>query len=111
MDGLATSAFWLTLATAVAGAFALPPGPPRWVCIAIVALAGAWFAGVNAAIVIRRSSASLIPIVGGLLLALSVAAVPIASVRWWAFAAVLLDPWPILMLYVLVAERGQPRIR
>ena len=105
MDSLGTYAFWLTVATATAGAFALPPGSVRWVCIGIVALAGALFAAANAAIVIRRKRASLIPIFGGLLLALSVAAIPIASVRWWALTAVLLDPWLALTLYVLVAER------
>lgn len=48
----------------------------------------------------------MVPILGGALLAVAVAAVPSSSIRWWALAALVLDPWLPLTLYALVFVRA-----
>lgn len=105
MDTFLTRIFWLALLGAVGCAFGLPPGVARWGCIGFVAIAGALFLSTNVAVLIRGNG-SMVPILGGALLAVAVAAVPSSSIRWWALAALVLDPWLPLTLYALVFVRA-----
>lgn len=74
--------FWFGLIAAIGAATVLPPGALRWVAIAIIAVAGAFFSGTNW-YVILRGTGSLVPPFGAVLFVLAVAAVPVGRMRWW----------------------------
>ncbi len=101
--------FWLALLAALVGGFVAPPGALRWSCIGFVAVFGLWVAAANASVVMRGQG-SMVPIVGGLLLTLAIAAVPYASVRWWAGVGLTLDPSlpPVLYWLAVSRRRNEP---
>ena len=104
MDTFLVGLFWLTLLAALIGGFVAPQGALRWSCIGFVAVSGLWVAAANASVLVRGQG-SMVPIVGGLLLTLAVAAVPYASVRWWAGVGLILDPWLPLVLHSLAFSK------
>jgi len=97
--------FWLSLLLAVPLAF-VAPSSLRWQAIVWLGLVGCLFSFANWAILVaqalRKSSASMVPAVGAVLLVLAIAAVPVPCVRRWAAVGLIADPWIFAMLAALL---------
>ena len=103
-----TLAFWIITAVSVPAAFLLEPGIARWLAIGWLGAIGVLVSLSNWAILVRnvRKSelSSLIPIVGGPLLALALSAFSAGRASRLVTLGGLLDPWLLLMvLWPLVA--------
>lgn len=109
MDRFVAPLFWSSSFAAVFVAFLLPVGPWRWAAISWLGIVGVSFASVNWALVVRgvlgRGGGSPVPGLGGVLLGISVAAVPVDPLRWWAPAMLALDPWVPLMIFAVCVRR------
>jgi hypothetical protein len=58
---------------------------------------------------LRRAGGSMVPPLGAVLLCLAVAAIPLSSVRWWAPAAIVLDPWIGVMVLGMLTSKAVDR--
>lgn len=83
-------------------AFLVRPSVVRWTSIIWLGAVGALFSLANWAILLmvvrRKSTSSMAPLMGGILVALAIAAVPDAQVRRWAGLALITDPWILAMV-------------
>lgn len=95
-------AFWLSLLLAVPLAFLVQPSAVRWTSIIWLGAVGALFSLANWAILVmvacRKSTVSMVPPIGAVLVALAIAAVPETSIRRWAGLALIADPWILAMV-------------
>jgi hypothetical protein len=71
----------------------------RWSAAAVLAAVGGWVIAVNWMIVLRLGG-SLVPLVGGLLVALAVALVPWEGLRGWWWVPLVVD-WGCMPMLVL----------
>jgi hypothetical protein len=72
----------------------------RWLAFSILLFVGAWVIIANWVIPLRRGGGSLIPIIGGVFVAIAFAVVPVDTIRWlwWVPLIVDLGCLPILLL-------------
>jgi hypothetical protein len=103
--------FWLSLIAAVPIAFLAPPGTLRWIAIGwlgaigLLASLANWF--ILAAVVLRkRNGASMVPLIGGLLLGLAIAAIPLKGIRIFAALGLLFDPFVVASVWPFHRERS-----
>lgn len=104
MERVLVTLFWLCLAGAVGAVLLVDDGIVKWLSLGLVATVGALSSATNWHVVVRGNG-SLVPLLGAALLVLAVAALPIGSLRWWAPAAALLDPWTVLIVISPFARR------
>jgi hypothetical protein len=103
-----TRVFWVITVGSIPAAFLLGLGFARWLAIGWLGLIGAWVSFGNWAIVVsnfrKNGASSLIPFLGGPLLALALAAFSLGRTSRLVTLGGLLDPWVFLMaLWPLVA--------
>jgi hypothetical protein len=97
-----TPVFWIITAVSIPAAFLLEPGIAKWLAIGWLGVIGALVSFSNWAILVwnarKRRSSSLIPILGGPLLAVALAAFSAGRTSRLVILGCLLDPWLLLML-------------
>lgn len=96
MDGLFTAVFWLLLGAAVIAIFAVDDEGLRWLisapllALGVLAILGNWLIVLN--YYVRGQHASLFPLLGGVLTAIAIARIPLASWNGWWWIPPTIDP-------------------
>lgn len=95
MGEIFSGVFWLLTLTSAVIAFAIPTGTVHLVSASWLLCVGAVFSALNAGTMLPKHGRrpSMIPLFGGLLLALSAWAMPWPNRSLWRLATVLCDPW------------------
>jgi hypothetical protein len=104
-------AFWMTTLLSIPAAYLLEAGIARWLALGWLGVIGALVSLSNWAVLVRNArngrSSSFVPILGGPLLALALAAFSVGRTTRLVTLGALLDPWLALMILWPMVAAGR----